>query len=176
MASREDVCHRNLVGSFDSQTLQLESCAGAPGLRAHSRKAWAVPMMLRSQRASSACASGRLLWMPARRLLVLERELGIGGAIEAQPPISDAAVENSVVSWGHVGLSFDSSEATRLECVARYLLREHGKDAVIMIINRLREAFAPNITLTELQDIGGEDLIITLVQIAAENGVGHHRC
>ena len=105
------------------------------------------------------------------RLLALERELGIGEAIEAQPPISDAAVENSVVSWGHVGLSFDSSEATRLECVARYLLREHGKDAVFMITDRLREAFAPNITLTELQDIGGEDLIITLVQIAAENGV-----
>ena len=64
-----------------------------------------------------------------------------------------------------------SSEVTRLECVARDLLREHGKDAVFMITDRLREAFAPNITLTELQDIGGEDLIITLVQIAAENGV-----
>ena len=105
------------------------------------------------------------------RLLVLERELGIGEAIEAQPPISDAAIENSVGSRGQVKPSFDISEATRLKCVARDLLREHGEDAVIMIINRLREAFAPNITLTELQDIGGEDLIITLVQIAAENGV-----
>ena len=64
-----------------------------------------------------------------------------------------------------------SSEATRLECVARDLLREHGKDAVFMITDRLREAFAPNITLTELQDIGGEDLVTTLVHIAAENGV-----
>ena len=105
------------------------------------------------------------------RLLVLERELGIGEAIEAQPPISDATIENSVGSRGQVEPSFGSSEATRLKCVARDLLREHGKDAVIMINNRLREAFAPNITLTELQDFGGEDLVITLVQIAAENGV-----
>ena len=104
-------------------------------------------------------------------MLVLERELGIGEAIEAQPPIFDAAVENSVASRGQVEPSFDSSEATRLKCVARDLLREHGKDAVFMITDRLREAFAPNITLTELQDIGGEYLIITLVQIAAENGV-----
>ena len=40
-----------------------------------------------------------------------------------------------------------------------------------MIINRLREAFAPNITLTELQDFGGEYLVNALVQIAAEHGV-----
>ena len=104
------------------------------------------------------------------RLLALERELGIGEAIEAQPPISEVAGgprgdHPRDVIPGH------SSEATRLKCVARDLLREHGKDAVFMITDRLREAFAPNITLTELQDIGGEDLIITLVQLAAENGV-----
>ena len=104
------------------------------------------------------------------RLLALERELGIGEAIEAQPPISEKAGgprgdHPRDVIPGH------GSEVTRLECVARDLLREHGKDAVIMMINRLREAFAPNITLTELQDIGGEDLVKTLVQIAAENRV-----
>ena len=90
-----------------------------------------------------------------------------------QPPISDAADDDksSEDCRGHVEPGFDSSEVTRPECVERDLLREHGKDAVIMITNKLREAFAPNITLTELQDIGGEDLIIILVQIAAENGV-----
>ena len=72
---------------------------------------------------------------------------------------------------GQVEPSFDSSEVTSVELVANDLLRAHGKDAVIMIINRLREAFTPNITLTELQEFGGEDLVNTLVQIAAENGV-----
>ena len=62
-------------------------------------------------------------------------------------------------------------ELESLECVARDLLCEHGKDVVIVIINRLREVFPRNITLTNLHDIGGEDLVITLVQIAAENGV-----
>ena len=62
-------------------------------------------------------------------------------------------------------------ELESLECVARDLLCEHGKDVVIVIINRLREVFPRNITLTNLHDIGEEDLVITLVQIAAENGV-----
>ena len=61
-------------------------------------------------------------------------------------------------------------ELESLECVARDLLCEHGKDVVIVIINRLREVFPRNITLN-LHDIGEEDLVITLVQIAAENGV-----
>ena len=62
-------------------------------------------------------------------------------------------------------------ELESLECVARDLLCEHGKDVVIVIINKLREVFPRNITLTNLHDIGGEDLVIILVQIAAENGV-----
>ena len=62
-------------------------------------------------------------------------------------------------------------ELESLECVARDLLCEHGKDMVIVIINKLREVFPRNITLTNLHDIGGEDLVIILVQIAAENGV-----
>ena len=62
-------------------------------------------------------------------------------------------------------------ELESLECVARDLLCEHGKDVVIVIINKLREVFPRNITLTNLHDIGEEDLVITLVQIAAENGV-----
>ena len=62
-------------------------------------------------------------------------------------------------------------ELESLECVARDLLCEHGKDVVIVIINRLREVFPRNITLN-LHDIGEEDLVITLVQIAAENCVG----
>ena len=61
-------------------------------------------------------------------------------------------------------------ELESLECVARDLLCEHGKDVVIVIINRLREVFPRNITLN-LHDIGEEDLVITLVQIAAENCV-----
>ena len=90
-----------------------------------------------------------------------------------QPPISDAADddESSEDCRGQVEPGFDSSEVTRLEYVARDLLQTHGKDAVIMIINRLREASALNITLTELQNIGGEDLVNTLVQIATEFGV-----
>ena len=72
---------------------------------------------------------------------------------------------------GQVEPSFDSSEVTSVELVANDLLRAHGKDAVIMIINRLREASALNITLTELQNIGGEDLVNALVQIATEFGV-----
>ena len=59
----------------------------------------------------------------------------------------------------------------RLQYVARDLLHAHGKDAVIIIINKLREAFAPTMTLTELQEFGGEDLVDALVLIAAENGV-----
>ncbi|MDA8609413.1 hypothetical protein N9L19_00700 [bacterium] len=55
--------------------------------------------------------------------------------------------------------------------MARDLLHAHGKDAVIIIINKLRAAFAPNMTLTELQDVGGEDFVDALVQIAAGNGV-----
>ena len=90
-----------------------------------------------------------------------------------QPPISDAADddESSEDCRGHVELGFDLSEVTRLDYVAKNLFQTHGKDAVIMIINRLREASALNITLTELQNIGGEDLVNTLVQIATEFGV-----
>ena len=89
----------------------------------------------------------------------------------ASGSISDAAYESSEDCPGQVEPSFHSAERTRLEIVAKELLRAHGKYAVIMIINRLREAFAPNITQTELQDIGREDLVNTLVQIAAENCV-----
>ena len=39
------------------------------------------------------------------------------------------------------------------------------------MINKLREAFAPTMTLTELQEFGEEDLVDALVQIAAENCV-----
>ena len=89
----------------------------------------------------------------------------------AAPPNSGAEDESSEDSPGQVEPSFDSSEVTRLEFVARDLLRAHGEDAVIMIINRLREASALNITLTELQNIGGEHLVNTLVAIAAEHRV-----
>ena len=86
-----------------------------------------------------------------------------------QPPISDAADDDES---GQVEPSFDSSEVDRLDCVAKYLFKMHGKDAVIKIINWLRETFASNITLTDLQGIGGEDLVKILVQIAAGNCVG----
>ena len=90
-----------------------------------------------------------------------------------QPPISDAADddESSKDCPGQVEPSFDSSEVDRLDCVAKCLFKTHGKDAVIKIINGLRETFASNITLTDLQGIGGEDLIKILVQIAADNDV-----
>ena len=55
--------------------------------------------------------------------------------------------------------------------MAKCLFKTHGKDAVIKIINGLRETFASNITLTDLQGIGGEDLVKILVQIAADNYV-----
>ena len=55
--------------------------------------------------------------------------------------------------------------------MAKCLFKTHGKDAVIKIINGLRETFASNITLTDLQGIGGEDLVKILVQIAADNDV-----
>ena len=90
-----------------------------------------------------------------------------------QPPISDAADddESSKDCPGQVEPSFDSSEVDRLDCVAKCLFKTHGKDAVIKIINGLRETFASNITLTDLQGIGGEDLVKILVQIAADNYV-----
>ena len=90
-----------------------------------------------------------------------------------QPPISDAAGddESSKDCPGQVEPSFDSSEVDRLDCVAKCLFKTHGKDAVIKIINGLRETFASNITLTDLQGIGGEDLVKILVQIAADNYV-----
>ena len=72
-----------------------------------------------------------------------------------QPPISDAA----------------GDDESSLDCVAKCLFKTHGKDAVIKIINGLRETFASNITLTDLQGIGGEDLVKILVQIAADNYV-----
>ena len=86
-----------------------------------------------------------------------------------QPPISDAADddESSEDCRGHVEPGFDSSEVTRLDYVAQNL----GKDAVIKLINALRDTFASNITPTDLQDMGGEDLVKILVQIAAENCV-----
>ena len=90
-----------------------------------------------------------------------------------QPPISDAAGddESSKDCPGQVEPSFDSSEVDRLDCVAKCLFKTHGKDAVIKIINGLRDTFASNITPTDLQDMGGEDLIKILVQIAAGNCV-----
>ena len=90
-----------------------------------------------------------------------------------QPPISDAAGddESSKDCPGQVEPSFDSSEVDRLDCVAKCLFKTHGKDAVIKIINGLRETFPSNITLTDLQGIGGEDLVKILVQIAAGNYV-----
>ena len=55
--------------------------------------------------------------------------------------------------------------------MAKCLFKTHGKDAVIKIINGLRGTFPSNITLTDLQGIGGEDLIKIMVQIAADNDV-----
>ena len=91
-----------------------------------------------------------------------------------QPPISDAAGddESSKDCPGQVEPSFDSSEVDRLDCVAKCLFKTHGKDAVIKIINGLRDTFASNITPTDLQDMGGEYLVKILVQIAAGNCVG----
>ena len=61
-----------------------------------------------------------------------------------QPPISDAAGddESSKDCPGQVEPSFDSSEVDRLDCVAKCLFKTHGKDAVIKIINGLRETFS----------------------------------
>ena len=91
-----------------------------------------------------------------------------------QPPISDAADddESSEDCRGHVEPGFDSSEVTRLDYVAQNLFQTYGKDAVIKLINALRDTFALNITPTDLQDMGGEDLVKILVQIAAGNCVG----
>ena len=91
-----------------------------------------------------------------------------------QPPISDAADddESSEDCRGQVEPGLDSSEVTRLDYVAKNLFQTHGKDAVIKIINGLRDTFASNITPTDLQDMGGEDLVKILVQIAAGNCVG----
>ena len=88
-----------------------------------------------------------------------------------QPPISDAAGddESSKDCPGQVEPSFDSSEVDRLDCVAKCLFKTHGKDAVIKIINWLRETFASNITLTDAH--GHQDLVKILVQIAADNDV-----
>ena len=90
-----------------------------------------------------------------------------------QPPISDAADddESSEDCRGHVEPGFDSSEVTRLDYVAKNLFQTHGKGAVIKIINWLRDTFASNITPTDLQDMGGEDLVKILVEIAAGNYV-----
>ena len=90
-----------------------------------------------------------------------------------QPPISDAADddESREDCPGQVEPSFDSSEVDRLDCVAKCLSKTHGKDAVIKIINGLRDTFASNITPTDLQDMGGEDLVKILVEIAAGNYV-----
>ena len=89
-----------------------------------------------------------------------------------QPPISDAADddESGQVERGK-RTKTHSSEVDRLDCVANCLFKRHGKDAVIKIINWLRETFASNITPTDLQDMGGEDLVKILVQIAADNDV-----
>ena len=107
----------------------------------------------------------------AERRRQAERRSVVGEAIEAQPRIAGAAVENSEDSQGRVEPGFDSSEVTRLDYVANNLLQTHGKDAVIKIINGLRETFPSHITLTDLQGIGGEDLVKILVQIAAGNYV-----
>ena len=87
-----------------------------------------------------------------------------------QPPISDAADddESGQVERGK-RTKTHSSEVDRLECVANSLFKRHGKDAVIKIINWLRETFASNITLTDAH--GHQDLVKILVQIAAGNYV-----
>ena len=87
-----------------------------------------------------------------------------------QPPISDAADddESGQVERGK-RTKTHSSEVDRLECVANSLFKRHGKDAVIKIINWLRETFASNITLTDAH--GHQDLVKILVQIAADNDV-----
>ena len=87
-----------------------------------------------------------------------------------QPPISDAADddESGQVERGK-RTKTHSSEVDRLDCVANCLFKRHGKDAVIKIINWLRETFASNITLTDAH--GHQDLVKILVQIAADNDV-----
>ena len=190
-----------VTARFGSQTLRLESCAGAPGPRAPSRRAWAmasseageIEARLERVRKQEEDLDGRLALLVAKEHDVdqaaLERQLkdleaerleaiatGKHGRASAaasgspQPPISDAADddESSEDCRGHVEPGFDSSEVTRLDYVAQNL----GKDAVIKLINALRNTFALNITPTDLQDMGGEDLVKILVQIAAGNCVG----
>ena len=190
-----------VTARFGSQTLRLESCAGAPGPRAPSRRAWAMPSSeadeiearLERVRKREEDLDGRLALLVAKEHDVdqaaLERQLkdleaerleaiatGKHGRASAaasgspQPPISDAADddESSEDCRGHVEPGFDSSEVTRLDYVAQNL----GKDAVIKLINALSNTFALNITPTDLQDMGGEDLVKILVQIAAGNWVG----
>ena len=194
-----------VTARFGSQTLRLESCAGAPGPRAPSRRAWAmasseadeIKARLERVRKREEDLDGRLALLVAKEHDVdqaaLERQLkdleaerleaiatGKHGRASAaasgspQPPISDAADddESSEDCRGHVEPGFDSSEVTRLDYVAKNLFQTHGKDAVIKLINALRDTFASNITPTDLQDMGGEDLVKILVQIAAGNCVG----
>ena len=51
---------QSVTARFDSQTLRLESCAGAPGPRAPSRRAWA---MHTSEAGARAQAGGRSGWL-----------------------------------------------------------------------------------------------------------------
>ena len=85
--------------------------------------------------ARRACSRWRLIWI--RRKSGVEqktsRQSGVDQNLSQQassavhlPPISDAADESSGDSRGQVEPSFDSSEVTRLEVVARDLLRAHG--------------------------------------------------
>ena len=184
---------------FDSLTFRLESCAGAPGPRAPSRRAYAMSsskraddeledeiksrqQRLREQHVALDERQARLDALEADldkvaelRRLDEEEEVAEVRRAKEEEPDPERTRSEAVAAGNQPRLSAAdnarSTEVPRLQYVARDLLRAHGKDAVIMIINRLREAFAPNITLAELQDFGGEDLVNTLVQIAAENGV-----
>ena len=193
-----------VTARFGSQTLRLESCAGAPGPRAPSRRAWAMAsseadeikaglervrkreedldgcealLVAKEYDVDQAALKRQLKDLEAERLeAIATGKHGRASAAASgspQPPISDVADddERSEDCRGHVEPGFDSSEVTRLDYVAKNLFQTHGKDAVIKIINGLRETFPSNITLTDLQGIGGEDLVKILVQIAAGNYV-----
>ena len=195
---------QSVTALFDSLTPQLKSCAGAPGPRAPSRRAWAMHtseadenearlervrkreedldgcealLVAKEYDVDQAALKRQLKDLEADRLeAIATGKHGRASAAASgspQPPISDAAGddESSKDCPGQVEPSFDSSEVDRLDCVAKCLFKTHGKDAVIKIINGLRETFASNITLTDLQGIGGEDLVQILVQIADDNYV-----
>ena len=145
--------------------------------RAPSRKAYA---MSSSKRAGDELEDE----IEARQQLLLERQVALD-AREARLLALEADMDGREEVVAEVRRSKEEepqpdrtrSEAVaagkqpRLQYVARDLLHAHDKDAVIIIINKLREAFAPTMKLTELQEFGGESLVDALVQIAAESDV-----